>query len=132
MENPELSALEGAAAQADAMTSATTPPAAPVEPVAADLVSPQAIEQAMPEAVMLADMAAVFIGDRYGVVIAEETRATGAKKLAPLLVKYDADSPFLRKWRLEIDALIFLGATGYGIYKAKREAAKQAGGNGGE
>lgn len=75
---------------------------------------------AMPEAAMIAGVACDFVEKKYGVELSKETRATGAQKIAPLLVKYDVDSPFVRKWKLEIDALVFIAATGYGVWMARR------------
>lgn len=131
--NDELSQLAGAAAAADAVAAETVAPAAPeVGAVEVPQVSPDAVAAALPEAVVIADAAAGFVKTKWGVELSDPTKETGAKKLAPLLVKYDMDSPFLRKWRLEIDALIFLGATGYGVYKARQAALVEAVSDGGK
>lgn len=121
-----LDALKAAGALADAQAfpAAEETPKEPDEAAeAVPVISSDLVRQAMPEAAMFAGMAAGMVEKRWGVELSDETKEQAAQKLAPLLVKYDMDSPFLRKWRLEIDAAVFLGATAYGIYQARKTAA---------
>lgn len=127
--NQDLQNLEGAALAADRLAEDIARPVEiPQEPVAVapevPIISPDLIAQAMPESVVFAGMAADWVEGRFGVQLSTETREVGAKKLAPLLVKYDFDSPFIRKWKPEIDMVVFICATGYGIFAAMRQAAK--------
>ncbi|MCA1930910.1 hypothetical protein [Rheinheimera sp.] len=50
-----------------------------------------------------------------------------AKGIAPCLVKYGVGEPsaLFIKWKVEIDALMALGALGYGMYKAHKQYQKE-------
>lgn len=57
----------------------------------------------------------------------EKAAAKLAKGVAPCLVKYGVGEPsaLLLKWKIEIDALMAVGALSYGIYRAHNEYQKQ-------
>jgi hypothetical protein len=50
-----------------------------------------------------------------------------AKGIAPCLVKYGVGEPsaLFIKWKVEIDALMALGALGYGMFKAHKQYQKE-------
>lgn len=55
----------------------------------------------------------------------EETINEGAKRLAPLLVKYDMRSELLGRWGAEIEAGMFFGGVAYASYLAVINTPKQ-------
>lgn len=128
----ELDALAGEAQAADQQAAPQQPEgAAPGGQVQEGEFIPAAgqLEEAERDAALIMAGASKFTEKKWGVGIGPETRATGAKKLAPLLLKYDLESPFLRKWRAEIDAAVFFGGVAYSIYEAvqlRKELEKAA------
>lgn len=54
----------------------------------------------------------------------EETKQEAAKKLAPLMVKYNLSSELLNKWGAEFEAGMFFGGLAYASYLAVK-ASKQ-------
>jgi len=85
-----------------------------------------ALESARADAAMYMGGLSEFLQKKWGIGLSDATRARGVAVTAPLLVKYDLDSPFIRKWRAEIVAGIFFGSTAYGIYCALKEREKAA------
>lgn len=127
MSAEELDNLTGAAAAADAETA---PPQEPEMTQTAEgefVPAGEALEEAERSAAAICDGMAQFVESRYSVGITATTRKRGAQKLAPLLVKYDLDSPFLRKWRAEIDAAVFFGGVAWGIMQAVKAQPADAG-----
>lgn len=134
----ELSKLAGEAAAADA---GAQPEVAPEMPSGQEFVpAPSAgdLEEARRTAALIMGGIEKLTARRFSVGLSPETKEQGAEKLAPLLVKYDLDSPFISKWRAEIDAGLFFGGLVYGIYeavqsnKAEERKTAEGGGDGGE
>lgn len=83
------------------------------------LLSPQE------EAVKLVELVAWGVEKIFPVLgYKEETKAEAAKKLAPLMVKYNLSSELLNKWGAEFEAGMFFGGLAYASYLAVK-ASKQ-------
>jgi hypothetical protein len=110
--------LNNLAAEAAAVDAATAPPE--ITPPGEQVFIPAAdqLAGAKVDAALLIGGASALIEKKWGVGVSPQTRDKGAEKLAPLMLKYDLDSPWLRKWRIEIEAAMFVGGTAYAIYQA--------------
>lgn len=125
----ELDMLAGEAAAADnaaqpipdpATIDATTGDAIPPEDEpAAPLLTPEE------EASKLVELLAWGLKLLFPVLdYQEQTKAEAAKRLAPLLQKYNVSNTLMAKWGIEIEAGLFFGGLAYGSY-LEVKASKQ-------
>lgn len=133
MSAEDLDNLTGAAAAADAKAAPEPDPSAQQAKEGEVINAATELEEATADARLILAGASGFLVERWGIGLGPQTQERGAEKLAPLLVKYDLDSPFLRKWRLEVDAGVFVASTAYALYRAikankEAQAKEQQGG----
>jgi hypothetical protein len=134
MSAEELKSLEGEAAAADqiaqpvAATGAAQASAGVVEP-------PVSMEAAERESGALLDMLTAGVSSLWPVLkFSPETVAQAAKKLAPVMVKYNMNNTFFAKWDAEISAGMFFGGVIWKcvqVVRAEKAKAQPEGGSDG-
>jgi hypothetical protein len=127
-----LEGLAGEVARVDLETAAgVAVPSAPDAVAGAPANDALTLDDAEREAAALIGMLAAGVESLWPVLsFKPETRATGAKKLAPLLVKYNLGGTLFARWDAEISAGLFFGGVVYASYKAVNAEPEGAQGGG--
>ncbi len=134
MSTEELKSLEGEAMAADQIAQPVAVPGADGGGVVEPAVSMEAAER---ESGALLEMLTAGVSSLWPVLkFSPETVATGAKKLAPVMVKYNMNNTFFAKWDAEISAGLFFGGVIWKcvqVVRAEKAKAQPEGGeNGGK
>jgi hypothetical protein len=115
----ELQSLAGEAAAVDRADAAASAP----QPEPQFITAPEAKEAAEAEAGALLDMLAWGIETLFPMLgYSPETKKEGAKKLAPLLLKYNINGTLFARWGAEIEAGMFFGGVAVKSYQTVKAA----------
>lgn len=126
IENADLAALVGEAVAADRAAQPTPEPEADTQgqpqpgAPAAPVMSPE------DEAEKIVGLIAWAVEKVFPMLgYTDETKKEGAKKLAPLLVKYDVANTIFAKWGAEFEAGAFFAGVAYASYMAVKNVPKE-------